>query len=99
MGDVAKAMRSKIPAHRRKSYRWISIAIIMSIVFAGLLFLAFFLFTVIPHAMNTGKTGWTDYTAAEKAEMKYWYTVILGGGVAIILLFCFLRRRKYAMGV
>ena len=99
MGDVAKSMRANIHVHKRRSFRWISIAIMMSLVFAALLFLAFFLFTVIPHAMNTGKTGWTDYTTAEKAEMKYWYTVILGGGVAIILLFCFLRRRKYAMGL
>jgi TRAP-type C4-dicarboxylate transport system permease small subunit len=66
-----------------------------SLCFAALLFLGFFLFTVIPNAMNSWETGWSDYTPEQKWNMSFWYLVSLTGGVALIILFFYSRRRKY----
>ena len=70
-------------------------ATLFSIAFGVLLFLGFFLATVIPNAMYSSETGWTDYTSEQKSNMTFWYLISLGCGVALIFLFFYLRRQKY----
>jgi len=98
IGDVANKIRESRPVQKQSSYRWLVLASMFSLAFAFLLFLMFFLFTVIPNAMSTSETGWRDYTAEQKANMSFWYFLSLGCGIAIILLFFYSRRRKYALG-
>ena len=72
--------------------------LLISMAYAALLLLAFFLFTVIPNAMYSSETGWSDYTTQQWANMKFWYFIVLTGGVVLIFLFFLSRRRKYNLG-
>jgi hypothetical protein len=94
IGEVARAIRSGHPTFKRVSYRWIVNALLISIGYAVLLFFAIFLIYVIPGAMYSSETGWRDFTSEQIASMKFWYFVLLGGGVALIFLFFFLRRHN-----
>ena len=95
MGEVAAAMRASIQRPQRLSARWVVNAILISIAFAVLLFFGFFLFTIIPNAMYSSETGWTDYTPEQQSNLKFWYWISLTAGVALIFLYFLLRRDKY----
>jgi hypothetical protein len=94
MGEMAQAMRASLPVVPKTSYRWILNATLFSLALAVLLFFLVFLFNVIPNVMRSSETGWTDFTAAQWANMKFWYLILLGGGVALIFLSFYLRRSK-----
>ena len=98
LGEVAAAMRANLSQPRRLSYRWAVNAVLSSIAYAVLLFFCFFLFTVIPNAMYSSETGWTDYTEEQLDNLKFWYWISLTGGVILIFLFFLLRRDKYYPG-
>ena len=95
VGGFAQALRANLHQPRKQSYRWLVDALLISIAFAVLLFFAFFLFTVIPNAMYSSETGWTDYTPEQTARMKYWYGMLVTTGVVLIFLFFYSRRRRY----
>ena len=98
MGEVAAAMRANLQHPKRQSFRWLFNAILISIAFGVLLFFGFFLFTVIPNAMYSSETGWTDYTPEQRSNMKFWYWISLAAGVVLIFLFFLRRRDKYNLG-
>jgi uncharacterized BrkB/YihY/UPF0761 family membrane protein len=98
MGEVAQAMRARRPSSRKKSNRWVVNAVLISLAFAFLLFLAFFLITVIPNAMYSSETHWTDYTPEQRSSMTFWYLILLGCGITLIFLFFYSRKRKYELG-
>jgi len=98
MGEVAAALRAEQQRPRRYSYRWLVNAVLISIAFALLLFLCFFLFTAIPSAMYSSETGWRDYTAEQLDNLKFWYWISLTGGVVLIFLFFLSRRHRYYRG-
>src|SRR5687768_5657635 len=87
VGDAANAIRASAPVQKSVSYRWLLLGVLFSLAFAFLLFLACFLITAIPNAMNSSQTGWTDYTEEQKSSLAFWYFLLLGPGVAFILLF------------
>jgi TRAP-type C4-dicarboxylate transport system permease small subunit len=91
-------MRARLPSRRRKSNRWLVNAALVSAALAFLLFLAFFLITVIPSAMYSSESGWTDYTPEQRSSMTFWYLILLGCGIGLIFLFFYRRRRRYELG-
>lgn len=95
MGEFARALRENRPTRQNISSRWVASAVLLSLAFAVVLFLVFFLATVIPNAMNSGATGWMDYTSDQKWSMTVWYMISLAIGVSLIVFLCYRRRRKY----
>jgi TRAP-type C4-dicarboxylate transport system permease small subunit len=98
VGEAARAIRSRLSTPQRKSNRWFVNAALVSLAFAFLLFLAFFLITVIPNAMYSSETGWTDYTPEQRSKMSFWYLILLICGVGLIFIFFYSRKRKYDLG-
>jgi glucan phosphoethanolaminetransferase (alkaline phosphatase superfamily) len=94
MGEFAQAIRANVHVPRRTSYRWIVSAALISLVFAVVLLCVVFLFNIIPNAMHSAETGWTDFTEDQLASMKFWYLILLVGGIALIFLLFYLRRSK-----
>ncbi|HEX8846187.1 MAG TPA: hypothetical protein VF791_16180 [Pyrinomonadaceae bacterium] len=88
-------MRSHVRPPQKLSLRWLVYATLTSIALAVILLCLVFLFNVIPSAMHSSETGWRDFTPQQWASMKLWYFVLLGGGVALIFLYFYLRRHKY----
>jgi heme/copper-type cytochrome/quinol oxidase subunit 2 len=88
-------MRANLPRHKKVSARWLVNSVLISIAYAVLLVFAFFLYTVIPNAMYSGETGWSDYTSKQWANMKFWYLILVNVGVVLIFLFFYSRRHKY----
>jgi TRAP-type C4-dicarboxylate transport system permease small subunit len=95
VGEYAQALRANLPRGQKVSNRWLVNALLVSIAYAVLLVLAFFLFTVIPNAMYSSETGWRDYTPQQWSKMKFWYLILVDGGVILIFLYFYSRRRKY----
>jgi uncharacterized BrkB/YihY/UPF0761 family membrane protein len=92
MGEFAQALRSQAQPAPKTSYRWLLKAALTSIALAVLLVFVVFLVNVIPSAMYSSETKWTDFTPEQWASMKLWYFVLLGGGAILIFLFFFLRK-------
>jgi len=95
VGEYAKALRANLTRPQKVSPRWLVNFLLVSIAYAVLLVFAFFLFTVIPNAMYSSETGWSDYTPEQWSNMKFWYLILVGIGVILIFLFFHSRRRKY----
>jgi uncharacterized membrane protein YdcZ (DUF606 family) len=95
LGEVAQALRANLYAPQRTSYRWVLSATLVSLAFAVVLFCAVFLFNVIPSAMYSSETGWTDFTEEQISSMKFWYLILLCAGVALIFLFFSWRSSKH----
>jgi hypothetical protein len=96
VGEYARSLRP-VPRPRKPSSRWAVNATLISIAYAVVLYFLIFLFNVIPSAMHSGETGWRDFTPRQAEDMHFWYGVFLFGGVALIFLIFYLRRRKNEM--
>lgn len=96
MGEFARAMRPA-PPPKKQSYRWAVNAALVTAAYAVVLYCLVFLFNVIPSAMYSGETGWTDFTPRQLESMRFWFWIFLIGGAALIFLCFYLRRRKYEM--
>ncbi|HKR00883.1 MAG TPA: hypothetical protein VJT09_09420 [Pyrinomonadaceae bacterium] len=95
MGEFAQAMRANVPAPKRTSYRWIAGAALISLAYGVMLYCAIFLFNVIPNAMHSADTGWTDFTEEQLSSMKFWFFTLLLGGIVLIFFLFYRRRSKY----
>lgn len=95
IGEYAKTLRANLHQRQKVSARWLVNSVLISIAYAALLVFAFFLYTVIPNAMYSSQTGWSDYTPQQWANMKFWYLILVGVGVVLIFLFFYSRRHNY----
>lgn len=94
IGEYGQAIRP-VPPPKKPSLRWAVNATLVSIAYAIVLYCVIFLSNVIPSAMHSGETGWTDFTPRQIAAMKFWFWIFLLGGGTLIFLFFYSRRSKY----
>jgi uncharacterized BrkB/YihY/UPF0761 family membrane protein len=94
MGEFAQSLRAQAQPPPKTSYRWVMKASLASVALAVLLVFIIFLYNVIPSAMHSNETRWSDFTPEQWSSMKLWYFVLLIAGSALIFLLFFSGRDR-----
>jgi hypothetical protein len=95
LGEAPRPRNLSSTPVRKESFRWVLNASLISVAFAVLLFFVVFLVNVIPNAMHSSETGWTDFTESQKEAMLRWYLTLLGIAVVVVFTVFYRRRHKH----